>query len=135
MYLQLMEQIRHWIAVADWLPGHELPSIRALAVKVAVSVIIAKRAADSARRERFRREARAPSRLSHPNVCAVCDVGTQNDVDYIVMEQPTAAAALANVSPAATRRCSSRRSCSLNRLAWSPRRRDIWTPPRFQPGT
>ena len=52
-----------------------------------MSVIIAKRAADSARRERFRREARAPSRLSHPNVCAVCDIGTQNDVDYIVMEQ------------------------------------------------
>jgi DNA-binding transcriptional MocR family regulator len=83
-----MEQIRHWIAVADWLPGHELPSIRALAVKVGVSVIIAKRAADSARRERFRREARAPSRLSHPNVCAVCDIGTQNDADYIVMELP-----------------------------------------------
>jgi GntR family transcriptional regulator len=44
MYLQLMEQIRHWIAVGDWLPGNELPSIRALAVEVGVSVIIAERA-------------------------------------------------------------------------------------------
>ena len=44
VYLQLMEQIRHWIAVGDWLPGHELPSIRALAVEVGVSVIVAKRA-------------------------------------------------------------------------------------------
>lgn len=44
MYLQLMEQIRHRIAIGDWSPGHELPSIRALAVDVGVSVITVKRA-------------------------------------------------------------------------------------------
>lgn len=44
MYLQIMEQIRHRIAVGDWQPGRELPSIRALAVAVQVSVITVKRA-------------------------------------------------------------------------------------------
>jgi GntR family transcriptional regulator len=44
MYLQIMEQIRHRIAVGDWPPGRELPSIRALAASVQVSVITVKRA-------------------------------------------------------------------------------------------
>jgi GntR family transcriptional regulator len=44
MYLQIMEQIRHRVAVGDWKPGHELPSIRALAVSTQVSVITVKRA-------------------------------------------------------------------------------------------
>lgn len=44
MYLQIMEQIRHRIAVGDWAPGQEIPSIRALAVATRVSVITVKRA-------------------------------------------------------------------------------------------
>jgi GntR family transcriptional regulator len=44
MYLQIMEQIRQRIAVGDWAPGQELPSIRALAVALRVSVITIKRA-------------------------------------------------------------------------------------------
>jgi GntR family transcriptional regulator len=44
MYLQSMEQIRHRIAVGDWQPGRELPSIRALAASTQVSVITVKRA-------------------------------------------------------------------------------------------
>jgi GntR family transcriptional regulator len=44
MYLQIMEQIRHRIAIGDWQPGRELPSIRALAASVQVSVITVKRA-------------------------------------------------------------------------------------------
>ena len=44
MYLQIMEQIRRRIAVGDWQPGHELPSIRALAAAIQVSVITVKRA-------------------------------------------------------------------------------------------
>jgi len=44
MYLQIMEQIRHRVALGDWKPGHELPSIRALAVSTRVSVITVKRA-------------------------------------------------------------------------------------------
>jgi len=44
MYLQIVEQIRRRIAVGDWAPGQELPSIRALAVAAQVSVITVKRA-------------------------------------------------------------------------------------------
>jgi len=44
MYLQLVEQIQHRIAVGDWAAGHELPSIRALAAETRVSVITVKRA-------------------------------------------------------------------------------------------
>jgi GntR family transcriptional regulator len=44
MYLQIMEQVRRRIAIGDWQPGDELPSIRALAASVQVSVITVKRA-------------------------------------------------------------------------------------------
>jgi GntR family transcriptional regulator len=44
MYLQIMDQIRQRIAVGDWAPGTELPSIRALAADLSVSVITIKRA-------------------------------------------------------------------------------------------
>jgi GntR family transcriptional regulator len=44
MYVQIVEQVRHRIAVGDWPPGHELPSIRALAAASQVSVITIKRA-------------------------------------------------------------------------------------------
>jgi Tol biopolymer transport system component len=37
-------------------------------------------------RERFDREARAVSNLSHPHICALYDVGHQNGVNYLVME-------------------------------------------------
>jgi GntR family transcriptional regulator len=44
MYLQIKEQIRHRIAVGDWKTGREVPSIRALAIDLRVSVITIKRA-------------------------------------------------------------------------------------------
>ena len=44
MYLQIMEQIRQRIAVGDWAPGSEIPSIRQLAADIRVSVITIKRA-------------------------------------------------------------------------------------------
>lgn len=44
MYLQIMAQIQQRIAVGDWPPGHELPSIRTLAASIQVSVITVKRA-------------------------------------------------------------------------------------------
>ena len=44
MYLQIMEQIRERVAVGDWSPGAEIPSIRQLAIAIQVSVITVKRA-------------------------------------------------------------------------------------------
>ena len=44
LYLQIMEQIRARIAAGDWAAGKELPSIRALAAALNVSVITIKRA-------------------------------------------------------------------------------------------
>jgi GntR family transcriptional regulator len=44
MYLQIMEQIRARIVAGDWPTGRELPSIRALAAALSVSVITIKRA-------------------------------------------------------------------------------------------
>jgi GntR family transcriptional regulator len=44
MYLQIMEQVRQRVANGDWPPGHELPSIRQLAIDLNVSVITIKRA-------------------------------------------------------------------------------------------
>src|SRR5215469_10949847 len=38
------------------------------------------------RRQRFDREARAISSLSHPHICALYDVGQQDGIDYLVME-------------------------------------------------
>ena len=53
---------------------------------VAIKILPATFSADPERRERFEREARAVSSLNHPNICAVYDVGSQDGVDYLVME-------------------------------------------------
>jgi GntR family transcriptional regulator len=44
MYLQIMEQIKQKIAMGEWAPGEEIPSIRVLAIALRVSVITVKRA-------------------------------------------------------------------------------------------
>lgn len=44
MYLQIVEQVRARIASGEWPAGQELPSIRALAAAIRVSVITVKRA-------------------------------------------------------------------------------------------
>lgn len=51
MYLQIIEQVRHKVAVGDWPPGAEIPSIRQLAAELSVSVITIKRAYQELERE------------------------------------------------------------------------------------
>ena len=53
---------------------------------VAIKVMLAHGQEDPEYRGRFEREARAISRLSHPNICTLHDVGSQDGIDFIVME-------------------------------------------------
>jgi serine/threonine protein kinase/dipeptidyl aminopeptidase/acylaminoacyl peptidase len=53
---------------------------------VAIKVLPADATNDADRRQRFEREARAVAAFSHPNVCAVFDVGHEGDVTFLVME-------------------------------------------------
>jgi len=53
---------------------------------VAVKVLAGRHAEDAAMRERFEREARAISALSHPGICTLFDVGEHEGAHYLVME-------------------------------------------------
>src|ERR1700749_5219596 len=44
IYLQIMEQIRQRVVLGYWKPGEQIPSIRALAIALQISVITVKRA-------------------------------------------------------------------------------------------
>lgn len=54
--------------------------------EVAIKVLPAEVAEDPERLARFEREARAVAALSHPNILAIYDFGTENGVTYAVME-------------------------------------------------
>ncbi len=54
--------------------------------EVAIKVLPPELAGDEKALERFRREARAVAALSHPNILAIFDVGSENGVDYAVTE-------------------------------------------------
>jgi eukaryotic-like serine/threonine-protein kinase len=53
---------------------------------VAIKVLPAHSSSDNDARARFEREARAIASLSHPNICAIFDVGHEAGRDYLVME-------------------------------------------------
>ncbi|MGD1101875.1 MAG: protein kinase, partial [Terriglobia bacterium] len=53
---------------------------------VAVKVLSSHLASNPDLKVRFQREARAISALQHPHICVLHDVGSQDDVDYLVME-------------------------------------------------
>src|SRR3984885_2763788 len=53
---------------------------------VAIKVLPTHLSANPELRARFEREAKAISSLQHPNICVLYDVGSQGDVDFLVME-------------------------------------------------
>src|SRR5262245_64135134 len=53
---------------------------------VAVKVLPAHVASDPDLKPRFEREAKTLAALSHPHICPVFDVGSQNGIDFLVME-------------------------------------------------
>jgi serine/threonine protein kinase len=53
---------------------------------VAVKVLPERLASSPEVRQRFEREARTISQLSHPHICALYDVGREGDAEYLVME-------------------------------------------------
>ena len=54
--------------------------------EVAVKVLPDHLSQSEQARQRFEREARSASGLNHTNICAVYDIGVQDDVSYMVME-------------------------------------------------
>src|ERR1700687_333508 len=53
---------------------------------VAIKILPASISADLVAKQRFEREAKTISGLNHPNICTLHDVGSQDGVDYLVME-------------------------------------------------
>jgi eukaryotic-like serine/threonine-protein kinase len=53
---------------------------------VAIKVLPEQLSSDPGRRARFEREARTISGLSHPNICALFDIGDQDGIHYVVLE-------------------------------------------------
>jgi len=68
--------------MGDVYRAHDTRLERTVAIKVLPQTMVF----DSASKRRFLNEARAASALNHPNIVAVYDICTDNDVDFLVME-------------------------------------------------
>src|SRR3974390_1232192 len=53
---------------------------------VAIKILPAQFSSDPVRKQRFEREAKTISTLNHPHICVLHYVGSQDGVDYLVME-------------------------------------------------
>src|SRR5262245_14721415 len=53
---------------------------------VAVKILPDQLCKDTTRKQRFEREAKTISSLNHPHICTLHDIGSQNGIDYLVME-------------------------------------------------
>jgi len=54
--------------------------------EVAIKVLPARLSSDASLKQRLEREAKAVSKLSHPHICTLHDIGHQDGVDFLVME-------------------------------------------------
>src|SRR6202158_4665757 len=54
--------------------------------EVAIKVLAADLSSDASLKQRLEREAKAISKLSHPHICTLYDIGHQDGVDFLVME-------------------------------------------------
>ena len=86
---------------------------------VAVKVLPRNLSASPELRQRFEREAKTISQLSHPHICALYDVGREGAIDYLVMEY--------REGETLSNRLAKGRSRSSRRCAWRPRSRMRWT--------
>src|SRR5262245_29191589 len=62
--------------------GHDTRLGRTVAIKILPSQF----SADAVRKQRFEREAKTISQLNHPHICTLYDVGSQDGIEYLVME-------------------------------------------------
>src|SRR5678809_1311763 len=53
---------------------------------VAIKVLPAHLSSSPEVRQRFEREAKTISQLSHPHICALHDVGREGETEYLIME-------------------------------------------------
>lgn len=78
-------ELQSWIAAGGM--GEVYSAVdKRLNRRVAVKILPEHLSNDPDRRLRFTREARVISSLNHPHICTLHDVGSQDGVDYLVME-------------------------------------------------
>jgi serine/threonine protein kinase len=53
---------------------------------VAIKILPEQLSKDTTRKQRFEREAKTISSLNHPHICTLYDIGSQDGIDYLVME-------------------------------------------------
>src|SRR5579872_3140584 len=53
---------------------------------VAIKILPSHFSTDPVRKQRFEREAKTISSLNHPHICVLHDIGSQDGIDYLVME-------------------------------------------------
>jgi len=53
---------------------------------VAIKILPSHLSSDPIRKQRFEREAKTISGLNHPHICVLYDIGSQDGIDYLVME-------------------------------------------------
>jgi serine/threonine protein kinase len=66
--------------------GRGVSCPRYKAAAVAIKILPAHLSSDADLHVRFEQEAKSISALQHPNICVVHDVGSQDGVDFMVME-------------------------------------------------